>query len=208
MFQRLWHSDHLSAVDQDKGWAFSIWIHSHFHVCIYIYSNILHLRPDNQFSEPTFFFFPNNLHYKIFQRRFHFGKAETVPCNTGYVQMSDQWMKKAISILLQIYFTVVSEDNGFVLTSAELQINCTRCVLAACSIQSSNETWICATPKGRWGFSQTRTKSYESRNLLQRNSTDVAWKVIHLIQTVKFSETFSGARKSLQVSHKIIWKHR
>lgn len=37
--------------------------------------------------------------------------------------MSTQWLQKAVSILVQMYFTVVSEDNGFVLTSAELKIN-------------------------------------------------------------------------------------
>lgn len=55
------------------------------------------------------------------------------------MQKSSQWMKKAFSILLQMYFTVVSENNGFVLTFAKLKINYTRCVLAACFIQSSAE---------------------------------------------------------------------
>lgn len=47
-----------------------------------------------------------------------------------------------------MYFTVVSEDNGFVLTFAELKINYTRCVLTACFIQSSNETQILCNCKG------------------------------------------------------------
>lgn len=145
-----------------------------------------------------------NLHYKIFLRRFHFRKAQTASCNTSYVQMSPQWMKKAFSLLLQMHFTAVCKDNGFSLTSAELKINYTRCVLTACFIQNSSETRIkCNLKWKRWGLSQRKAKSYEGKNL-QQVRTDVVWKVIQLVQTVKFNQTFSGPRKSLQVSHKNI----
>lgn len=107
-----------------------------------------------------------------------------------------------------MYFRVFSEDDAFVLCSAELKINYTRCVLTACFIRAAMKHGSCATLKGtRWGFSQRRTKPHKSRNLLQHDSTDVARKVIQLIQTVKFSKTFSGPRKSLERSHKMIWKH-
>lgn len=127
-----------------KTWqrAFSIWIYSHFYVCIYIYQ---HSALKNCFSESGFF--SKNLHYKIFQR-FHFEKAETAPCKVGYVQMSTLRMKEAFRILLQMHFTVVSKDNGFVVTSAELKINYTRWALTACFIQSSNEAQILYNSKG------------------------------------------------------------
>lgn len=101
----------------------------HFHV--YMFTNIPHSELD---------FFSKYLHHKIFQSRFHFRKAETADCNRGCVQMSAQWMKKVFSILLQMYFMVVREDNGSALTSAELNINYPRCVLTASFFQSSNET--------------------------------------------------------------------
>lgn len=47
-----------------------------------------------------------------------------------------------------MYFMVVSEDNGSALTSAELNINYTRCVLTASFIQSSNETPIMCDSRG------------------------------------------------------------
>ena len=52
--------------------------------------------------------------------------------------MSPHWMKKAFSILLQMDFIVVCEDNDFGLGFAELKINHIRCV--SCFIQNSSET--------------------------------------------------------------------
>lgn len=98
-------------------------------------------------------------------------------------------MKKAFSILLQMDFTVVCEDNDFGLGFAELKINHIRCV--SCFIQNSSETLHSSKEKKEAAL--TEGQPFEGRKL-KHVSTEVVCKVIQNTQTVKLNTTCSGPR--------------
>lgn len=111
-------------------------------MCVCIYSNILHLR--TSFQNPHFV--STICITKYSKEGFISERQKLAPATQAMCKWAPSEWRKPLVSFCKCTSRWLSE--AFVLTSAELKINYTMCVLTACFIQSSNETRILCNSKG------------------------------------------------------------